>query len=155
MILKADEVWTVEVNPRYTASVEILERAMGVHTIRLHVDACTEVLQVPQRAGASSPPSGDVTLGGEDAPARAHGKAILFAKKEVILNREFVDFAFAESQTSPWPTLADISATNEPIEAGRPILTVFAEGDTDEAVEQRLLERVVELEHEIYGGNAS
>jgi hypothetical protein len=70
------------------------------------------------------------------------------------LNREFVDYAFAASQESPWPSLADISAANEPIEGGRPILTVFAQGDTDEAVEQRLRERVLELERQIYGGDA-
>jgi predicted ATP-grasp superfamily ATP-dependent carboligase len=51
---------------------------------------------------------------------------------------------------SPWPRLADISPAGTSIEAGRPILTVFAEsGDVDE-VEQQLRQRVVDLEAEIY-----
>jgi predicted ATP-grasp superfamily ATP-dependent carboligase len=161
MILNDDGPWTIEVNPRYTASVEIVERITGVNAIDLHVAACTGTITSLQ-AEASSPPCRDVTLGREVASpwrvpsnsARAHGKSILFAKRDVILDRDFVNRAFAESQESPWPLLADISAANDPIEAGRPIFTVFAEGDTDAEVEQRLRERVVELEHRIYGGDA-
>jgi predicted ATP-grasp superfamily ATP-dependent carboligase len=153
MMINAEGVWTIEVNPRYTASVEVLERATGIHAIRLHADACTESLEGSERAGASSPPSVSPPHGGEDAPARAYGKAILYAKRDVALNREFVDRAFAESQVSPWPSLADISAANDAVEAGRPILTIFAEGETDGLVERRLRERVVQLEHQIYGGD--
>jgi predicted ATP-grasp superfamily ATP-dependent carboligase len=61
--------------------------------------------------------------------------------------------SLAEALRLPWPTLADVSPAGSLIEAGRPILTVFAEDDTDEAVEQRLRERVVKLEHQIYGGD--
>jgi predicted ATP-grasp superfamily ATP-dependent carboligase len=34
------EIWLLEVNPRYTASVEILERTSGRHFIALHAAAC-------------------------------------------------------------------------------------------------------------------
>ncbi|MBI2479703.1 MAG: ATP-grasp domain-containing protein [Planctomycetia bacterium] len=39
-IVNGEGVWPVEVNPRYTASVEILERAMNIATIQWHVAAC-------------------------------------------------------------------------------------------------------------------
>ena len=39
-ILDGEQVWTVEVNPRYTASVEIVERCTDARAIAAHVAAC-------------------------------------------------------------------------------------------------------------------
>lgn len=147
MIINDQGVWTIEVNPRYTASVEIVERITGTRAIDLHAAACTS-----QRAGASPPPRAKSTHESGRPPVHAHGKAILFAKEDVALTPQFVEYALAESQRSPWPTLADISPANDPIEAGRPILTLFAEGASVSEVEARLRQRVAELEPRIYGG---
>ena len=67
-ILANDEIWPVEVNPRYTASVEILERALGIRSIALHVAAC----------GGDGPPS-PPSVQPEDERRACCGKAILFA----------------------------------------------------------------------------
>ncbi len=148
-MLDGDEIWTLEVNPRYTASVEIVERCTDVKAIAFHVAACNQSLSIDQRAGSSSTPGG-----AGDGPARSnaqfHGKAILFAKRDLKISEAIADESLAEALRTPWPTLGDVSSAGTLIESGRPILTVFAEGSTVEEIEQRLRERVAQLEHKLY-----
>lgn len=148
MMINTDGVWTIEVNPRYTASVEIVERATGIHALELHAAACTG--NAIQRTEASSPPSDGVAHGGGDAPARSHGKATLFAKRNIVITEHFAESTLAEALETPWPTLADVSLAGTLIEAGRPILNVFAEGANTHEVERNLRQRVTELEELIY-----
>ena len=56
-IIAGTDVWTIEVNPRYTASVEVLERATGLAAVRLHCGG------LPRCAAAA----GIRTYGGSDA----------------------------------------------------------------------------------------
>ena len=148
-ILDGEQVWAVEVNPRYTASVEIVERCTGAKAIAAHVAACNGPSGEIERAGASWVP-----VGGEDARARSeahcHGKATLFATRDVVISQEFADYSITESLRQPWPMLADVSGTGTPIENGRPVLTMFASGTNVAEVEQRLRERVVEVENRLY-----
>jgi uncharacterized protein len=131
-ILDAEQVWTLEINPRYTASVEIVERFTGVSAIAAHAAVC---------GGAG---------GCGDVPAReklnACGKATLFARRDLVISDEFAACSLAESGPEPWPALADVSPAGTPVEAGRPILTLFAEGTTVGEVEKRLRERSAEIE---------
>jgi predicted ATP-grasp superfamily ATP-dependent carboligase len=46
--------------------------------------------------------------------------------------------------------LADVSPAGTPIENGRPVLTIFASGTSVADVEQRLRQRVVEVENRLY-----
>jgi uncharacterized protein len=148
-ILDGDQVWPVEVNPRYTASVEVIERFSGVSAIAAHAAACGGVTNEARRAGSPAFP-----IGAEDGPGgatiRACGKAILYARHEIVISEAFADLALAEALRTPWPTLADIPTGGEFIESGRPILTVFADGERLEAVERQLQERVAELERLVY-----
>jgi predicted ATP-grasp superfamily ATP-dependent carboligase len=148
-ILDGDQVWTVEVNPRYTASVEIVERCTGVRAVAAHVAACGGPAGEIERVGASSP-----SVGGEAGPARSelncHGKGTLFATRDVAISQAFADYSIAESLRQPWPMLADVSGAGTPIENGRPVLTMFASGTSVAEVEQRLRERVVEVENRLY-----
>jgi predicted ATP-grasp superfamily ATP-dependent carboligase len=141
-ILDGERVWTVEVNPRYTASVEIVERCTGVRAIAAHVAAC----------GGSPGEVGRV--GGEDAAApldvNCHGKATLFATRDLEISPAFADYSIAESLRTPWPTLGDISSAGTLVENGRPVLTMFASGTSVAEVQQRLRERVVEVESRLY-----
>ena len=68
-----------------------------------------------------------------------------------MLTEQFTDMALAEALQSPWPTLADISPAGTLVEAGRPSLTIFAEGTDVDAVEQQLRKRVAEVEQLVYG----
>lgn len=120
-------VWTLEVNPRYTASVEIIERLSGVSAIQLHSAACGGV--------------GDFATSARRLPPKltnACGKAILFATSDGRVSQQFAEWTLAEALREPWPALGDVPPANTLIETGRPILTVFAEGATVESVEQQL-----------------
>jgi uncharacterized protein len=140
IILDGDQVWTIEVNPRYTASVEICERATGWHAIESHV---TDSLTAAPHADPAW----------KRLPHLAHGKAIMFARHDIVISESFAEMSLTEALRRPWPTLADVSPAGTIVETGRPILTVFAQGQTVELVEQRLRERVVKLEQIIYGGD--
>jgi uncharacterized protein len=145
-ILDAERVWTLEVNPRYTASVEIVERATGLSAVAMHATACAEGLENRDfgvlRETSPQPP----------APSPLYyGKAIMFAKRDIVISTEFAEIALTASLQRPWPTLADVSPAGTPIDAGRPIITVFTEGETVDDVERHLRIRVEELERQLYG----
>jgi predicted ATP-grasp superfamily ATP-dependent carboligase len=96
----------IEVNPRYSSSMELVERAGQSSLFRTHVDACAGWLE---QAPASV---GDVL-----------GKAIVFARHDVIVD-----------DATRWRLdLADIPHPGERIAAGRPICTVFARARTAQA----------------------
>jgi uncharacterized protein len=139
-VLDGDDVWIIEVNPRYTASVEVCERATGIDAITAHV------------AGISMVPA-DRLSAARVASGLTHGKATLFAKCDLEISRVFAEMSLAEALRTPWPTLADVSPGGSRVEAGRPILTVFAEGSDVNDVEQGLRQRVHELERLVYAGD--
>jgi predicted ATP-grasp superfamily ATP-dependent carboligase len=103
-IARAGVPWPIEVNPRYSASMELLERGAGTPLFALHADAC--IGQLPE---APPRPAGVVL-----------GKAVVFARREVTLG-----------ETREWlrdPAIADVPHPGERISRGRPICTVFASG---------------------------
>jgi uncharacterized protein len=101
--------YAIEVNPRPTASMELVERATGSSIWLAHVAGCGAAL-------ASSP---GVTA---HAPSMAHGKAVLYARRPVVLG-----------DTDRWladDDVRDIPAPGERIARGSPICTIFASGRT-------------------------
>jgi predicted ATP-grasp superfamily ATP-dependent carboligase len=140
-ILDGERVWIVEVNPRYTASMEVCERVSGNNTIASHVSEWRN-LRPPQCQSV------------QRTEQRAHGKAILFGRRDIRISHEFAEMSLAEALPLQWPTLADVSPAGTMIEAGRPILTLFAEGSHVDQVEHRLRERAAEFERHLYGGDA-
>jgi uncharacterized protein len=145
-ILDAERVWTLEVNPRYTASVEIVERGTGVSAVAMHAAAFAEGMEDRNfgmlKETSPQPP----------APSPlCYGKAIMFAKKDIVISTAFAEMALTEALRRPWPMLADVSPAGTPIDAGRPILTVFSEGETVDDVERHLRIRVKELERQLCG----
>lgn len=110
----------VEVNPRYPASTELIERATGV-----------AALAEPAMGARTAPPPWI-----QPSPL-VHGKAILFAK----LSGRVPDLydLFADNE------VADVGAAGEIVPAGRPICTVFAAGPTPEACLAGLRERARRL----------
>jgi uncharacterized protein len=103
-IARAGVPWPIEVNPRYSASMELLERRGRTSLFALHADACAG--RLPE-----APP----------IPARGvFGKAVVFARRGVTLR-----------ETRGWlrdPEIADVPHPGERIPRGRPICTVFASG---------------------------
>lgn len=129
-ILCGDEVWTVEVNPRYTASVEVLERALSVNSISLHASACAGK-QLPDPAAVSAP--------------QFHGKRIVYAHRSLAIGNALVDWAQQENATTIWPNVADIPAAGSSIRAGHPVCTVLASGESMAEVATILRDRTCQV----------
>ena len=118
-ILDGEQVWTLEVNPRYTASVEICRT---VHGRRARSRRMWRRVAAMYRVEPTSSPRVS------RSPLDCHGKATLFAKRDIVISpMNSPNMSLAEALRTPWPTLADVSPAGTPIEDGRPILTVFAE----------------------------
>ena len=110
-VAAAGEAHPVEVNPRWSGSVDLAERAYRRSVFGMHADACAR--------GAL--PAFDLRRARRSV--RAVGKAILFAREPVTMG-----------DTRPWladATVRDVPQPGERIAAGRPICTIFAEADDD------------------------
>jgi predicted ATP-grasp superfamily ATP-dependent carboligase len=147
-ILHEDRPWVVEVNPRYPASVEVLEAACGFAALGFSPPSLRN--PSPRRGGEKeanqplSPPSvlgkGAGGLGSSGA-----GKAIYFAPHDLVF-----------PSSGPWEadlvgqaeslSYADIPEHGEVIPAGWPVLTFFARGSTTDECRAKLMERAAELD---------
>jgi predicted ATP-grasp superfamily ATP-dependent carboligase len=111
----------VELNPRWSASMELVERARGISMFGVHADACARGA-LPQ-----------FDLGPPPTTNAIHGKAIVFARQDVIVG-----------DTRGWlqdASVRDIPREGEPIHVGQPICTVFAVGSDDATCHALLVER--------------
>jgi len=115
-VLRDGIPWPVEINPRYTASVEVLEEMLGIPALALHARACRGL-------PLALPPSARRARAGEWL-----GKAILFARKEVV----------PADGTLP-ARARDLPREGERIRAGRPVCTIFARGRTAAACRRALV----------------
>ncbi|MFM8250146.1 MAG: ATP-grasp domain-containing protein, partial [Planctomycetota bacterium] len=124
------QIFVLEVNPRWTASVEILERATGQNAFQLHQAACTQGQLLPPRARAA---------------ASFHGKLVVYAEKQLEVSSALSDRWLDRAQGQTWPTLADIPRAGEMIPAGAPICTLFASALTPANVATQLQTARAEL----------
>jgi uncharacterized protein len=111
-VIAGEEVWTIEVNPRFTASVEIVERITGLSAITVHQAACRqgELPVVPGRLAGTR-----------------HGKLILFARQDLRVDGPWERW-LGISEQEQWPALTDLPPIGSRITRGAPVLTVFASG---------------------------
>lgn len=133
-IITSDDVWTVEVNPRFTASIEVLERTLGFNAISLHVTAC-EDSRLPE---VPISPSG-----------KCSGKLILYAERRRRFSADMLAAISARNRGLTWPTVADIPRAGTQLLAGQPVLTVFAEAPDRAAVKAALQRQIQELRQQI------
>jgi predicted ATP-grasp superfamily ATP-dependent carboligase len=103
------DLWPVEVNPRYTAGVEVLERAVGRSVL------------APDRGAAS-------VLGAARGPQ--FGKAIVYASE--TMRAPDVRAMFGSDR------VADVPVPGEIIEAGWPVCTLLAQGPARDVCMDRL-----------------
>ena len=92
----------IEVNPRYSASMELVERATGASLFTIHAGACEG--RLPESARL---------------PLRVYGKAIVYARRDVVVGDPVA-----------WgvPAIADVPHPGERIGRGHPICTLLADG---------------------------
>jgi predicted ATP-grasp superfamily ATP-dependent carboligase len=140
-ILRDDVPWPLEINPRYTASVEVLEYAAGIPALALHRRVFDPAAPEP-----AEPAPAD--------PGTWLGKAILFAPR-----------AIAFPADGPWraaldappplreaPAFADVPPAGQRIAAGRPVLTFFARAATEADCLARLRATAADLDSRLFGG---
>lgn len=104
-IVRGGEPVAIEVNPRWSASVELFDRRSVEPLFGLHAAACAEAV-VPGRVPVR--PSADRLVS---------GKAIIFARHAVTVG-----------DTAEWidEGIGDVPRPGQKIPAGRPVCTVFA-----------------------------
>jgi uncharacterized protein len=115
-VLCAGEPWPVEVNPRYTASVEIYELAAGRSLLHEHRRACEG-----QSKSAQAP------LWPSSARQPVIAKLIVYAPRALVVP----DFAFGEHRAlDPFALqpLADVPWPGTRFAPGDPVMTLFASG---------------------------
>jgi uncharacterized protein len=137
-VLSEGQFWPVEVNPRYPASVEVLEYATGLRALDWHRQAFVGGA-LPERTGSG--------------PTQV-GKAVLFAPASLEFPE---DGPWAATLREPRPVtqlpdFADLPHPGERIEAGRPVLTLFARGADEAACLAALRERAADVERWLLRG---
>jgi predicted ATP-grasp superfamily ATP-dependent carboligase len=118
-----ERAWTVEVNPRPTASLETIAAAHGVDVFDAHLRACAGELP-----------------GSEAERLGAAGKAVLFATEDVVVG---------DSVRWLERGVRDVPHPGERIAAGRPICTVATTAETPEDALAGLEEQAAWLRAEL------
>ena len=137
-MLRDGHFWPVEVNPRYTASVEVLEHALGAPLLEWH-------RRVFEGCGLMPPPF-------EVSPSKHVGKAIVFARRALEFPQDGPWLTSSRELDSVWelPAFADIPAAGQKIAAGRPILTLFARSDSPTVCLDELRGKAADLDRWLY-----
>ena len=114
----------LEVNPRWSASMELVERGYGLSVFGAHASACTgyllpfDVEHARRQRGAT-------------------GKAIVFARRDVV--------AGATRRWLDQPDVRDIPRPGDRIRAGEPVCTVFADAPDAASCETALIARAAHV----------
>ena len=138
-VVAEDRIWPIEVNPRYTASIEIIERGTGECAVQLHAYACR---------GESLPSVNFAAMG-----KLIYGKAIVYANSPTMISKSFAAHVEKCNTGDEWPRTTDIPSIGTMIAKHQPVVTVFAKGFTNDEVRSGLSARATNaqfiLEHPV------
>jgi predicted ATP-grasp superfamily ATP-dependent carboligase len=129
-ILNGSQAWLTEVNPRYSASMELIERAYGLPIFALHAQAALEGI-LPEFSLERAMKDG-----------KYFAKSILFARQDSVA-----------PDTSSWRGrgIRDIPASGEILLRGSPICTLISSrADYNETIND-LMRQAKKIEKEIDG----
>jgi predicted ATP-grasp superfamily ATP-dependent carboligase len=129
-ILDGERVVLVEVNPRYSASMELVERCYGLPVFRLHMEAAVEG-RLPE-----------FKLESQIEKGQFFGKAVLFCEQDCVAPEIFDD---------PGSGLKDIPMPGERLHEGSPICTLLTSKPTYGEIFDDLNRRAGTLKKQIYG----
>jgi hypothetical protein len=128
-VARAGVPYPIEVNPRFSASMELVERAYGLSVFGLHANACAagalpafDMMRARRRAGAV-------------------GKAIVFARHDVVAGNTRDWLGDSSVRDVPWP--------GEHLQRGRPVCTVFADGRDSAACHAALVRRAERIHEQL------
>jgi predicted ATP-grasp superfamily ATP-dependent carboligase len=117
--------FAIEVNPRWSSSMEVAERAYGINVFGMHADACT----------SNTLSTFDVTTARR--VSEATGRAVVYARS-----------AIRADDTDAWlrdPDTRDVPHPGDVIEEGKPICSVFATGRDAQSCYLTLVERARQI----------
>jgi predicted ATP-grasp superfamily ATP-dependent carboligase len=121
-VARDDGPLPIEINPRWSSSMELVDRATTTPVMGAHIEACHGSL-IDVTPAAGRPP--------------VAGKAIVFARRDVVM-----------PDTSAWlgdHDLRDVPPSHQRIGRGQPICTVFAEATSEDACCAALAARAARL----------
>lgn len=139
-LLHAGWPWVLEINPRYTAAVEVIEHATGLDALGLAWRAVHD-------------PGPVVPLASRSAAAPVVGKAIYYARSRLVFPEEgpWLEALHGFQPGRDVPPFADIPHPGEIIDQGKPVLTIFAKAATVEGCMERLQLVAAELDRRLLG----
>jgi predicted ATP-grasp superfamily ATP-dependent carboligase len=118
----------VEVNPRWSSSMELFDREERESLLAAHVGAC--------RAGLVSWRS--------ESPGSVAGKAIVFARRAVVLGETSGWLASRARRDVPWP--------GQRVAPGEPVCTVYARASSYATCYASLVEQAAAVYRELEVG---
>jgi uncharacterized protein len=124
-VLREGEPYVLEINPRYSASMELIERAGRLSVFDAHAAACRGALPVVDAA-----PIPDVL-----------GKAVLYARRDAIVGDSRRWLLRDDVRDVPFP--------GDRVRRGHPVCTVFARGPDTVTCHARLVAVASALEREL------
>ena len=129
-------LWCIELNPRWTASAEIIERARNWPLMSWHIQAAISEFHGGSTSVASLP------IDAETRPAVADrvsswGRLIVYSPCAVTITRELTDLETIASDQQM--EVADRPTTGTKIDPGHPLCTLITVSETVEACRQKLL----------------
>lgn len=137
--IEADNAMVViEINPRWTASIEVLERATGRSAFDLHA----QCFAIGGFSGQRIPPWRQAGHGETTC-----GKQVLFAERDVVVSTALAEWATAEAHAG---RLADLPSAGQAINAEQPVCTVLVEGQGLHAVHNALRAFTADAERRLY-----
>jgi predicted ATP-grasp superfamily ATP-dependent carboligase len=163
LISTPDQPTTVEVNPRYPASAEVLELALRTSFIgRGHTSGAATArerpaalagFQEPRPPGSGGGASRSLAVAAPENPrlggrGSCVGKAIYYAPRRVTFPASGPWDDSLKHAADVWrrPDFADIPYPGTAVEPGQPVLTILTEADTEAECLARLRSRAVELD---------
>jgi uncharacterized protein len=138
----AGDVHVLEVNPRPTASLELVERATGWSVAAAHLAAC----------GWGDEPAGGAAADGVWAKAIAYAPPNATAARVTDTLARLAERWMAADGL---PAVADVPQPDEPPVPGAPLVTVFARGNTTARALATLRGRVLDLHGSIAARSGS
>ena len=134
LILHDNQLWLIEINPRYTASMELFESQFDRSMIQLHLDSFS-----PNPA----------TFNRIDHAKMSYGKAVLFAQATTQIPNEFQPI-WQAALNCQRPTVADLPAIGTTVLVDHPLFTIFACGESAAETKTKLHQQAATFYNRLY-----
>ena len=132
-LVSTEGIHVLEVNPRWSGSVELLERQLGLALFPYHIDPCgvAQFLKEQRDSEENIRTKKGITNRNNEGMIRSNnegfwGKQIVYASEEMKLRKNLEVSSLIEQG------MRDISSPGTVIKRGQPLCTVFAWAETEE-----------------------